>query len=265
MKYRQSDNQQALLDQLARLKQLPRPVLGQQLALPNQAIHARHAHPWVQLSYAAEGVLTVETPHARFVAPPSRAVWIPSELEHGVHCAANTQIRSLYVAPHVVSPRPCEVVAISPLLRELILTFSRFEVEYDEAGTEGRLVAVLLDQLNTAPACALMLPWPDNEPLAGICHYLAAHPDCRRPMSHFSAQLGISDKTLGRRFVCHTGLGFRQWRQRARLLAALPLLEQNLRITDVALECGYDSLSAFIAAFGELLGCTPGEYVRRKT
>ncbi len=264
MECRQKDNQQQLLDQLAQLETLPRPVLGQRLSLPNQAIHAHHAHPWIQLSYAAAGVVTVETPRARFVAPPNRAVWIPPGLEHGVHCAAGTQIRSLYIAPAVVSCRPCEVVEISPLLRELILAFSDVEVEYDEAGAEGRLVQVMLDQLAIAPACALMLPWPDDNALAGICHYLAAHPDCRQPMSHFSAPLGVSDKTLGRYFIRHTGMSFRQWRQRARLLAALPLLEQNLRITDVALECGYDSLSAFIAAFGDLLGCTPGEYVRRR-
>ena len=58
-------------------------------------------------------------------------------------------------------------------------------------------------------------------------------------------------------------MSFRQWRQRSRLLAALPLLERGMRITDVAIECGYDSLSAFIAAFGALLGCTPGDYVRK--
>ncbi|WMC09329.1 helix-turn-helix transcriptional regulator [Oceanimonas pelagia] len=263
MKYRQADKQQPLLDQLARL-QLPRPLLGQRWSLPNQAIHTPHAHPWVQLSWAAEGVITVDTPHARFVAPPSRAVWIPPGLSHGVWCTAGTQIRSLYIASDAVPARPCLVVEISPLLRELILAFSHFEVEYDEGGAEGRLVAVLLDRLTAAPGCALMLPWPDNEMLFGICHHLAENPDCRRPMGYFSRQLGVSDKTLGRYFMRHTGLGFRQWRQRARLLAALPLLEQNLRITDVALECGYDSLSAFIAAFGELMGCTPGDYVRRK-
>lgn len=239
-------------------------MLGQRRSLPNQAIHTQHAHPWVQLSYAAEGVLMVDTPHARFVAPPNRAVWIPPGLTHGVQCAAGTQIRSLYIAPAAIPPRSCEVVHISPLLRELILAFSQFEEEYDEAGAEGRLVSVLLDRLAMAPACALMLPWPADERLAGICRYLARHPDCRRPMQHFSRQLGVSDKTLGRYFVRDTGMSFRQWRQRARLLAALPLLEQRQRITDVALACGYDSLSAFIAAFSQLLGCTPGDFMSRK-
>ncbi len=264
MKCRQKDNQQVLLEQLGQLRHLPRPVLGQLQSLPNQAINTHHVHAWIQLSYAAAGVLTVNTPEARFVAPPNRAVWIPPHLSHGVHCDAGTQIRSLYIDAAALPARPCEVVEISPLLRELILTFSHFDVEYNESGAEGRLVAVLLDQLALAPACALMLPWPGHHALAAICDYLAAHPDCRRPMRYFSEQLGVSDKTLSRYFVRDTGMSFRQWRQRARLLAALPLLEQNLRITDVALECGYDSLSAFIAAFGELLGCTPGEYVRNK-
>ena len=61
--------------------------------------------------------------------------------------------------------------------------------------------------------------------------------------------MGVSEKTLSRIFLRETGLSFRVWRQRVRLLGALPALANGERVTDVALACGYDSLSAFIAAF----------------
>ncbi len=57
-------------------------------------------------------------------------------------------------------------------------------------------------------------------------------------------------------FQQHRGLNFRAWRQRQRLLSALSLLQQGERVTDVALACGYDSTSAFIAAFRKHLGVT---------
>ena len=55
---------------------------------------------------------------------------------------------------------------------------------------------------------------------------------------------------------------FRTWRQRMRLLSALPALSRGERVTDVALACGYESLSAFIAAFGKQFGLSPGEFLQ---
>ena len=148
------------------------------------------------------------------------------------------------------------------LLKELIVAFGLLPVEYDEQGADGRLVAVLLDRLAQAKPADLMLPWPATPYLVELCHYLATNADCRLPLAHFSAQLGVSDKTLSRAFKRDTGMSFRQWRQRSRLLSALPLLEAGERVTDVALACGYDSLSAFIAAFKALLGSSPGEHLK---
>lgn len=255
-------SQQQLLQQLDALNSLPRPLLGQVVSLPNHAIGTPHRHPWAQLSYALRGVVTVNTQAGQFVAPPTRAVLIPPGVEHGVHCPAHTVIRSLYIGAEQLSWQHCQVLEIDPLLRELIVAFSLLAVEYDEQGADGRLVAVLLDRLAQAKTSDLMLPWPQAPHLIELCHYLANHADCRLPLAHFSAQLKMSDKTLSRAFKRDTGLSFRRWRQRSRLLAALPLLEAGERVTDVALACGYDSLSAFIAAFKALLGRSPGEYLK---
>ncbi|ART81065.1 AraC family transcriptional regulator [Oceanisphaera avium] len=254
-------SQQQLLTQLAALNTLPRPLLGQVVSLPNHAIGTPHRHPWAQLSYALKGVVTVNTQDGQFVAPPTRAVLIPPGIEHGVHCPPATVIRSLYISAEQLTWQHCQVLEIDPLLRELIVAFSLFPVEYDQHGSEGRLVAVLLDRLAQAKVSDLMLPWPQDPRLSELCHYLAQHADCRLPLSHFSTQLQISEKTLSRAFKQDTGLSFRHWRQRSRLLAALPLLEAGERVTDVALACGYDSLSAFIAAFKSLLGRSPGDYL----
>ena len=251
-----------LLTQLDEMSTLPRPALGQVGSLPNHAISTPHRHPWAQLSYAIKGVITVNTPAGQFVAPPTRAILIPSGVEHGVHCPPQTVIRSLYIAADNLGQRHCQVLEIDPLLRELIVAFALLPVEYDEQGADGRLVAVLLDRLAQAKPADLMLPWPATPYLVELCHYLANNADCRLPLAHFSTQLGVSDKTLSRAFKRDTGMSFRQWRQRSRLLSALPLLEAGERVTDVALACGYDSLSAFIAAFKALLGSSPGEHVK---
>jgi AraC-like DNA-binding protein len=104
-----------------------------------------------------------------------------------------------------------------------------------------------------------MLPWPQDRRLHRICRELQNRPDSRRNLSEYGEALDVSEKTLSRLFLRETGLSFRQWRQRSRLLSSLPLLERGERITDVALACGYDSMSAFIAAFREQMGRSPRE------
>lgn len=246
------------------LDRLPRPVYGRTESLPNRALTYRHSHPWVQLSYAIAGVLEVQTDAGRFVAPPQRAVWVPAGLPHRVWSTPQTEMRSLYIDCTAVAwaPAECRVLQVSPLLRELIRTFSVLPVEYGEDGEDGRLVQVLLDQLRRAPAVDLALPLPHDERLQRLCRQLQAHPERQETLGQWSERLGVSEKTLSRLFQRDTGLSFRAWRQRLRLLGALAPLERGERVTDVALGCGYDSTSAFIAAFRQQFGSTPGEFFR---
>lgn len=251
--------------QVPDLARLPRPVFARTESLPQQVTTARHSHSWVQLSYAIQGVLHVHTDAGSFVAPPQRAIWIPAGLEHEVISSPHTELRGLYLdcAATRWAPGHCRVLSVSPLTRELISRFSTLPVEYDEQGADGRLAQVLLDQLRSAEEVRLSLPLPTDPRLQQLCRHLQAHPEDGRSLSEWGGRLGASEKTLSRLFLRDTGLTFRAWRQRLRLLGALSPLEQGARVTDVALGCGYESTSAFIAAFRQQFDCTPGEFFRR--
>lgn len=248
---------------LTYLPQLPRSIYGHEESLTNLALSYEHSHPWLQFSYASQGVLDVYTAGGRFLAPPQRAVWIPAGMQHQVRCSISTQIRSLYIQPQAlpVAIESCQVVAVSPLLKELIRTFSTFHEEYDEHGEEGRLVSVLLDQLAAAPESNSMLPLPTDARLLHIVQTLQNAPDDLTTLGEWAQRLRVSEKTLSRLFQQQTDLTFRRWRQRLRLLNALPYLEQGQSVTEVSLMCGYDSVSAFIHAFQEYFGQTPGDFL----
>lgn len=255
----------APLARATRLGSLPRPLYGRVESLANQALAYRHSHPWAQLSYSSRGVLDVQTAAGRFIAPPHRAVWVPAGMPHRVYRSPDTEMRSLYLNGSVTAwaPPGCRVLEVSPLLRELIRAFSLLPEDYDEDGADGRLAQVLLDQLAAAREVDLMLPLPRDSRLRPLCRSLQAHPERQTTLGEWSRRLGLSEKTLSRLFRRETGLSFRAWRQRLRLLAALTPLERGERVTDVALACGYESTSAFIAAFGQQFGCTPGEFFRK--
>ena len=152
------------------------------------------------------------------------------------------------------------MLGVDALTRELIRSFCELPVEYDESGPDGRLAGVLLDRLRAAPEVRLSLPLPSDPRLKKLCSRLQRKPDDDRTLAAWGNEFGVSEKTLSRLFLRDTGLTFRAWRQRLRLLGALTPLERGERVTDVALLCGYDSTSAFIAAFRQQFGATPGEF-----
>src|SRR2546428_13858450 len=85
---------------------------------------APHAHEWDQLTYAASGVLRVDTAAASWTVPPHTAVWVPSGVEHAEHMFAPVTMRTLYFAPKLIKGLPsteCRAVNSSRLLRDLIL------------------------------------------------------------------------------------------------------------------------------------------------
>jgi AraC-like DNA-binding protein len=55
-------------------------------------------------------------------------------------------------------------------------------------------------------------------------------------------------------------MGFRAWQRQLRLLVALERLAEGQAVTAVALDLGYASPSAFIAAFRDMFGTTPARY-----
>ena len=74
------------------------------------------------------------------------------------------------------------------------------------------------------------------------------------------ATLNASARTLARHFQSETGLSFGAWRQQARVLEAMGRLGSGAPVTQVALDLGYDSVSAFSAMFRRAAGASPSAY-----
>ena len=108
-------------------------------------------------------------------------------------------------------------------------------------------------------------PSPDDPRLVRITDALARDLSDNRRLEQWAAWAGLSPRTLSRRFVAETGMTFAQWRQQARLLRALELAADEVPVTTIALELGYDNVSAFIDMFRRTLGTTPGRYLAIET
>jgi AraC-like DNA-binding protein len=240
------------------------PLLVRTLAVGYRAgtVLERHAHDWAQLAYASEGVMTVDTEHGTWVVPSHRGVWIPAGTRHSVSMSTAVSMRTLYLAPALVGTLPtrCCVLAIPALVRELILhAIARGPLRGD-VPEHRRIVDFLLDQLRALPVVPLELPMPCDARALRIALRLREDPSNTSALDRLVRGTGASRRTLERLFQRETGLSLGRWRQQARLLQAMRLLARGESVTAIALDVGYRSTSAFIAAFASTLGTTPGRY-----
>lgn len=241
---------------------VPRPVAAMARDLPPDYEIAWHSHPRYQLVYGAQGVMTVDTRSDTWVVPPQRAVWVPPHVEHRILTTGQVQFRTLYIREDAAQgmPQQCRAFAVTPLLRELVLRATELPVEYDEAGPEGRVMQMILDELASLAALPYNLPMPASSVLERICRDYLARPNERVTLEALGERHGTTTRTLARHFRRETGMSFSEWRRRARLLRALAWIAEGRPILGVALDLGYDSPSAFSAMFKREFGVPPTTY-----
>ncbi|WP_321818143.1 MULTISPECIES: AraC family transcriptional regulator [unclassified Paraburkholderia] len=239
-------------------------VSSRSVDFPAGEVRPAHHHGVAQLIYAVEGVMVVSSEAGRWIVPPTRAIWMPAFTSHTIRMVSAVSMRSLYIQPEAASglPAACATVAISDLLKQLIVSAMEIDGDYLTDSRDGRLMGLILDELRVLPVLPLHLPNPHHPYLRTICNAIAEAPDDNRTLAHWAAVIGVDIKTIQRLFMRETGLTFGQWRQQARLLMALERLASGARIVDIALDMGYDSPSAFSAMFRKQLGVPPSEYFR---
>jgi AraC-like DNA-binding protein len=250
-------------------EELP-PVLAR--SYPRGTRLGQHMHREAQLLFASKGVMQVTTSKGRWLVPPQRAVWLPPRIEHAVDVLADIEMRALLVdadwlAVHPEAPRlQCEfVVAVRPLLRETILAC--FGPPGPHPRRAGLLLELALHELPEAGDPTTFLPLPLDERARRVAQMILANPGSERALDDLAAEAGASGRTVSRLFGAETDFSFKEWRQRARILAAVEALGTpgpgRTSIKQVAARLGFSSAASFAHAFRQVTGSTPGEMFRR--
>lgn len=243
----------------------PAPLTLRVESIPPRHHFPEHSHTWNQMVYAISGVLTVGVEGRSFVISPEQAVWLPTGLRHRVGSLLGAEFRSLWIANEAGRdlPESPTVFAVTPLLKALIIEATAIAGEQDRDGYSIRVTDLIFDQLRRARPLAGALPWPRaGSPLAVLCEALYANPADLRGPHEWGRHVGMSERTLARRFQTEMGMSLRSWRRRLRLFKAVEFLGGGMGVTQTAMELGYSSTSAFIYAFRADMGCSPQAYTR---
>ncbi len=229
--------------------------------MPRGVVFDWHTHDEHQLAWAVMGVLTVRTATTAFVLPPTRALWIPAGVRHETLAAGTATMRSAYVRPVscVIDWRECTPVEASPLVAELLGYLE------DPAVVDNRrqhAEALLLDLVRPVPMKTVQVRMPAEERASQVASGLVELPSDGRTVAEWGRQVGASGRTLERLWLAETGLPFGRWRALLRLQAAIGMLAGGESVGNAAHRVGYDSVSAFVAAFRRETGVTPAAYFR---
>lgn len=243
----------------------PRPITMRAQVIPARHYFPEHAHQWHQLVYAVTGTLTVSADQKTFIVSPNLAVWLPTGVPHSVGSLLGAEFRSLWIAHEAISALPTRptVLAVSSLLKALIVEVAEIDGKTIADGYPNRVAMLILDQLGKAVRVPAALPWPRDERLRALCEALYLDPSDKRTAEDWADELGMSSRTLTRRFETDLGSTLRSWKRKLRLFRAIELLGSGMSVTAAALELGYGSSSAFVYAFRSEFGCSPRVYKTR--
>ena len=228
--------------------------------LDRQTVEA-HSHRRIQLLYGTTGTMQLETRFGAWVVPPGFAVWIPTGVAHRLSMI-NVVTHSLYFRDSALpeAPQRCQVIAVPPLLRELIREAVKVPLLYVAGSRDGLLMEMLLREASIQPVVPLHLPVPREGPLASLCQAFYKSPNQAVAPADWARQLNVSERTFYRRFLAATGMTFIAWRQQACVFAAMARLAAGESVTSIALDLGYESPSSFSTMFRKSMGFPPSQY-----
>lgn len=218
------------------------------------------------LLVASRGALRLEAGGTTWSLPPARAALIragvPIQVTIPQPVTTASVLFSTTFAPP--PPSPLTVVDLTPLARALITACSRWSGQEapldDYAAAMFRALAEATWALAEHPSPAHMPTGRTTEVRRALEVTAERLRDDPR-IGEIAGEIGLASRSLARRFELELGMTWRAALRRLRILEAIEQLAgTDHPVTQIAMDVGYSSLSAFQTAFHDLIGQTPSEY-----
>ena len=249
--------------------------------------YEQHFHSAVEVILPLAGYVQVKTSDGEYRVEADEIIMIPAGCPHELHMGAGSArelllyemngvftmkefsaFRQMMAKPiYLTRQHPChaqvqqafsEIIGIhrsGMLLRNmhnyamLLKIYAVLGDEYLTAGATAAEINSLQRQLYGEDAFNRALDYLNKNYMDDVT------------LDSLAAYAGFSRYTLSRMFRQHTGLTFTQFLSKRRVDMALELLSgSRIPVTQVALQCGFNSIATFNRVFRELKGCTPTQY-----
>jgi len=218
------------------------------------------------LLYVREGSVRLEADGQRWTLPPARAALICAGHTINITVLTNVVSSSILFSKQFL-PLPAHTLSVfdlSPLARELIAECRDWGPETGPLSTYARQIFETLGsvayQLAQQPS-PCVLPAPSSLALKKALDLTEKMSGNTVRFDEIARIAGQSPRALSRRFADELGMTWSEALRRIRIVHAIEALAgSQTSVTQIAMDVGYNSVSAFNAAFRDLMGKSPTEY-----
>lgn len=209
------------------------------------------------------GVVRLEAEGRRWTLPPSRAALIAAGVPIEVSVLREVVATSFLVTVDA-SPPPClplAVFSVSPLCRALLDEVASSPSMDDDLHRIVRSAMVEVAWRDAADPIPLSIPVGRSPAVRAALAHTESSLGSKLTMAEIADAVSMAPRTLARRFDEELGMTWQASLRLLRILRATELLGSTDRsVSRIAFDVGYGSLSAFNAAFLDLIGRTPSRF-----
>jgi AraC-like DNA-binding protein len=226
-----------------------------------------HTHEEGQLTFAASGMVQIHTDAGVWLVPPQLAAWVPAGVRHRLEAMTDAELWMVHWDPAVVRAWSVQTsldrafaLRVTPLLRSLLDE----AVSIDPASDKAELVVrLMLHELTAMPDAPTFLPLPTSPAGRRVADLVVADHRHQMDLGEIASRAATSVRTVSRLFPIETGLTFKAWRQRVRIVRTMEQLAQGIAPAKIAREAGFASTAAYSCAFRQVTATTPTAFMHR--
>jgi AraC-like DNA-binding protein len=220
-----------------------------------------HRHRGGQFIIVEQGISHLRTELGAWIIPARRVGWVPPGVRHASRAGGRGRGWVLLAPPSSSKgwPREVCVLQISTLMQAAIESL-RERGPHDAAHSRLLWRVVAAEMRNAVPE-PFEVPMPSTTRILRAVQGLLKNPTLANDLNGLSQAAGMSRRSFTRHFRQETGLTFTHWKRAVIAHYAMERIACGDKVSAVAYEVGYDSVSAFIAMFRRKYGAAPRAFL----
>ena len=218
-----------------------------------------HAHDTGQFVLVEAGTSHLHTELGTWIIPPRRIAWVPPRVRHTSRSSGGGN-GWVIIPPIRLPDMPAQVCVLraSALMISALQRVARLRPGDRFSALLWRVVA---EEMRGAQPEPVEIPLPSSARLLKAARSVLSSPTAAVSLDKIAAHAGMSRRSFARHFRAQTGLSFARWRRAVIAQHALELVASGHKVSCIATEVGYESVSAFIAMFRRQYGESPRKFL----
>ena len=218
-----------------------------------------HAHDTGQFILVEAGTAHLYTESGTWIIPPWRIAWVPPRVRHTSRSSGCGHGWAV-IAPMRLPDMPTQICVLRASAL-MISALHRLARPRPHDRLKALLWRVIAEEMRGAKPEPFDVPLPSSPRLLKAARSVLASPTAATSLDKIATQVRMSRRSFARHFRVETGLSFACWKRAVIAQHALELVASGNKVSSVATEVGYESVSAFIAMFRRHYGESPRQFL----